>query len=244
MWSVDNDDNNNTYSDGLAAALGNELNIDTGTGLTITVAETTTTVTESSDQYCRFVNCGASCLGLLYDSIRIRKSAVSCSPMDVHPAVNCIRCGLAAATTTSTPTTTVVASTTSITTPSPVQSDIAANCDTFYQVISGDSCYVVASTYGITLANFYSWNPAVGSSCPNLDVGDYVCVEVTAIPPAPTQPGAISTCTAWHYVVSGDGCYSISEEYGITTNEFYTWNTGVGDTCANLYLNCYVCVSA
>lgn len=125
-----------------------------------------------------------------------------------------------------------------------MQSDIAAKCDSFYKVISGDSCYAVASIYGITLANLYSWNPAVGSSCAYLDVGDYVCVGVTAAPPTPTEPGAISTCTAWHYVVSGDGCYSISEEYSITTDEFYAWNSGVGDTCADLYLNYYVCVAS
>jgi hypothetical protein len=45
----------NIYSHGLVAVLGNPLNLDTSTALTLTVAETTTTVTESQDEYYRFV---------------------------------------------------------------------------------------------------------------------------------------------------------------------------------------------
>ncbi|KAK9418096.1 putative chitinase [Seiridium unicorne] len=60
VWAVDYDDSTNSFSDGLAAALGNELNVDTTTGLTLTVAETSSS-TESQGSYCRFVNCGESC---------------------------------------------------------------------------------------------------------------------------------------------------------------------------------------
>ncbi|KAJ6019443.1 hypothetical protein N7522_001510, partial [Penicillium canescens] len=37
------------------------------------------------------------------------------------------------------------------------------------------------------LADFYSWNPAVGSSCSYLDLGDYVCVDILGY-----------TITTWH----------------------------------------------
>lgn len=64
VWSVDYDDSNNTLSRGLAAALGNEINIDTSTGLALTESETSDTTTTSKggqDAYCRFTNCGETC---------------------------------------------------------------------------------------------------------------------------------------------------------------------------------------
>ncbi|KAG6365632.1 hypothetical protein INS49_007243 [Diaporthe citri] len=62
-WSVDYDDGNSTYSEGLAAALGNELNVGTDTGLTLSVAATSSkdTTLETQNQYCRWSNCGETC---------------------------------------------------------------------------------------------------------------------------------------------------------------------------------------
>ncbi|KAH2020128.1 hypothetical protein KXV45_003447 [Aspergillus fumigatus] len=62
---------------------------------------------------------------------------------------------------------------------SPQQTGIAANCNKYYFVEIGDGCAAIASTYGITLADFYSWNPAVGTSCQSLQAGYYVCVGVS-----------------------------------------------------------------
>ncbi|KAL2280935.1 hypothetical protein FJTKL_12240 [Diaporthe vaccinii] len=63
VWSVDYDDGNSTYSEGLAAALGNELNVDTDTGLTLSMAATSSkdTTLETQNQYCRWSNCGETC---------------------------------------------------------------------------------------------------------------------------------------------------------------------------------------
>jgi chitinase len=61
VWSVDYDDYNHTYSNGLAAALGNPINVDTSSGLSITLADTATGSQETQDQYCRFINCGETC---------------------------------------------------------------------------------------------------------------------------------------------------------------------------------------
>ncbi|KAI1735675.1 hypothetical protein F4680DRAFT_434774 [Xylaria scruposa] len=52
------------------------------------------------------------------------------------------------------------------------------NCDKFHLVVSGDRCSTVASKAGISLTNFYSWNPAVGSTCAHLNLGDYVCIGI------------------------------------------------------------------
>ena len=65
-----------------------------------------------------------------------------------------------------------------VTTPSPVQSGISKNCVIFYDVKSGDGCYDIANDHGITLDDFYSYNPAVGNDCSKLYPDNYVCVGV------------------------------------------------------------------
>lgn len=65
VWAVDQDDSSLTYSDGLAAALGNAINVDTTTGVTITLtgkaAADSDSDTTSQDSYCRWSNCGEAC---------------------------------------------------------------------------------------------------------------------------------------------------------------------------------------
>ncbi|KAH8645404.1 hypothetical protein BX600DRAFT_356684, partial [Xylariales sp. PMI_506] len=162
-------------------------------------------------------------------------------------------------------TTTTSTTTTAIATgPTPEQTGIISTCDGYYLVVSGDTCYDIAATYGITLDEFYSWNPAVGDDCSGLDYGYYVCISVpgaattTAITsttsttsttttasvtgPTPEQTGIISTCDSYYLVVSGDTCYDISATYGITLDDFYSWNPAVGDDCSGLDYGYYVCV--
>ncbi|PCH00308.1 Peptidoglycan-binding Lysin subgroup [Penicillium occitanis (nom. inval.)] len=69
--------------------------------------------------------------------------------------------------------------------PSPIQSGIANNCDKYYKVVPDDTCVGVAYQHGITLSQFYSWNPAVGYNCQVLLAGYYVCVGVSGMPPSP-----------------------------------------------------------
>ena len=63
--------------------------------------------------------------------------------------------------------------------PTPYQTGMAANCNKFHFVVSGDQCGTISTTAGITLANFYLWNPAVGSTCATLYLGNYVCIGVS-----------------------------------------------------------------
>ncbi|KAJ5547103.1 hypothetical protein N7494_004688 [Penicillium frequentans] len=144
-------------------------------------------------------------------------------------------------------------STSSISTPSPIQTGITSSCDEFYLVVSGDECAAIASKYNITVAEFYSWNPAVGSSCANLDVGDYVCVAIPTSSvttttsggistPSPIQTGMPSNCDEFHLVVSGDTCSDVATEYGLSLSQFYSWNPAVGSDCSTLDLSDYVCV--
>ncbi|KAL6235925.1 hypothetical protein BDW75DRAFT_250559 [Aspergillus navahoensis] len=146
-----------------------------------------------------------------------------------------------------------------ITTPTPIQTGMVASCDEFYLIVSGDSCAAVAVNHGISLADFYAWNPAVGSSCAYLDLGDYVCVGVIGTSaavtnttttttgngistPSPIQSGMVSSCDSFYLVESGDTCAAIAEDHGVSLVDFYAWNPAVGTSCAYLGLGDYVCV--
>lgn len=65
-----------------------------------------------------------------------------------------------------------------IATPSPIQPNMVANCDSFYKVKSGDTCDIIASKNSVTSAQIISWNPSVGSGCTTLWL-DYVSFVFT-----------------------------------------------------------------
>ena len=142
---------------------------------------------------------------------------------------------------------------------------MVSTCDEFYLVVSGDSCSAVAADNGVALSDFYAWNPAVGSSCAYLDVGDYVCVGVvgsgtttaatttTTTPtttstssevttPSPIQTGMVSGCDSFYYVMSGDSCPSIATAEDVTVADLEEWNPAIGSDCTNLWLETYICV--
>ncbi|KAF5483035.1 LysM domain-containing protein [Colletotrichum siamense] len=65
-----------------------------------------------------------------------------------------------------------------VATPSPIQSSMVTNHDTFHFVRSDESCRIIADKFGITVANFVAWNSAVGSSCAGLWANTYACITV------------------------------------------------------------------
>ncbi|KAJ5219440.1 uncharacterized protein N7498_001539 [Penicillium cinerascens] len=148
----------------------------------------------------------------------------------------------------------------SIATPTPIESGMVNNCDVFHQVVSGDSCQGIAAAAGITLTDFYTWNPTVGSGCSSLWLGYYVCTGITddlttatipaitttagnGIPtPSPIQSGMVTDCDQFHLVVSDDSCAAIASRAGISIADFYTWNPTVGSRCSSLWLGYYVCI--
>ncbi|CAH0045717.1 unnamed protein product [Clonostachys solani] len=61
--------------------------------------------------------------------------------------------------------------------------------------------------------------------------------------PSPTQPGTISSCVKYHFVKADDGaCDGIIAMYGLNRDDFFKWNTQVGEYCELLWLDYYVCV--
>ncbi|OCK81426.1 carbohydrate-binding module family 50 protein [Lepidopterella palustris CBS 459.81] len=122
-----------------------------------------------------------------------------------------------------------------------------SSCTQTYVVQSGDICNKITGTYGISLANFYQWNPGVHNpSCDNLYPGCTYCVAVN---PQPVCPTYAANCAKTYTVVSGDICWKIVGIYGIALNDFYKWNPGVnnpavtpGHECDNLWPGCKYCV--
>jgi LysM repeat protein len=49
----------------------------------------------------------------------------------------------------------------------PTQTGVVAECQQFYIAQSGDSCYNIETTFGITFAQFYQWNPSGMSPRPS-----------------------------------------------------------------------------
>ncbi|KAL1641021.1 hypothetical protein SLS58_006463 [Diplodia intermedia] len=160
------------------------------------------------------------------------------------------------------PSATTSAPTATPTGPSPVQEGVVDTCTTFYKAVSGDSCTAIVNRYGtFSMADFTTWNPAVGEDCSGLWLGYYYCVGVpgtptakptttqtsampTATGPSPTQDGIISTCTRYYKAVSGDSCSKIASSYGtFSLDDFLSWNPAVGQDCSGLWLGYYYCIA-
>ncbi|KAI1840788.1 hypothetical protein JX266_012995 [Neoarthrinium moseri] len=70
-----------------------------------------------------------------------------------------------------------------------------------------------------------------------------VITTTSAATSAPTQPGTAEDCKKYHTVVNGDGCWAIATDNGLTLDEFYALNPGVGSDCSALWLGYAVCVA-
>lgn len=139
-------------------------------------------------------------------------------------------------------------------TPTPHQTGMAAGCDKFYKVVSGDTCDQISKAYHVSESDFISWNPAVGKDCGSLWVGDYVCVDVKGhiaskttaghgiATPTPYEPGMVSSCNKFFYVKSGDSCSEIAKAEGISVSDIESWNPKVGSRCTSLWADAYICV--
>ncbi|KAI2707493.1 hypothetical protein DTO013E5_8367 [Penicillium roqueforti] len=179
------------------------------------------------------------------------------SPSPSAIPTSCTPTSSSASTTDSSPATTT---TSGIATPTPTQPNMTKDCTKFHKVVDGDNCATISKEYGISQADFLTWNPDVGADCKNLWLDNYVCVGSTptstsgtppptstspgVVTPTPTQPNMTKGCTKFHMVVDGDNCATISREYGISRADFLTWNPDVGTNCTNLWLDNYVCVEA
>ncbi|KAF2281535.1 uncharacterized protein EI97DRAFT_447481 [Westerdykella ornata] len=121
--------------------------------------------------------------------------------------------------------------------------------------LAGNLC-TIANKHGISVAQFMSWNTYINARI-NLWLDYYVCVHVpgaatttkqtpqptnTPSGPTPQMPNIVANCNRFYKVKSGDSCWSIYTNAGITLNQFLSWNKAVDSSCSNLWLDYYVCV--
>ncbi|KAJ6085844.1 hypothetical protein N7486_010125 [Penicillium sp. IBT 16267x] len=60
----------------------------------------------------------------------------------------------------------------------------------------------------------------------------------------PIYPYATSSCTEYYAVVEGDYCEKVESQYGITASELMSWNSGLDESCTNLWKGYRYCVKA
>ncbi|KAK9422560.1 putative Polyketide synthase [Seiridium unicorne] len=134
---------------------------------------------------------------------------------------------------------------------------VRRDCTFSVTASSDDTCASLSAEWGITEAQFVTYNPSVGASCANGVVsGQDYCVEMdfgaapttttssstisstttstSSMGPSPTQTGLASNCVAFHKVVTGDTCSKIVSAYNgaFTLNDFSQSDTG--DAAATL----------
>ncbi|KAF4453305.1 hypothetical protein F53441_4035 [Fusarium austroafricanum] len=143
-----------------------------------------------------------------------------------------------------------------IKTPAVIQPGMVDNCDDFYMVKKGDNCAKIASSHGITLAQFIKWN-AAGDNCQDLWADTNACVSIIGHEPSPTKPtatngiktpepiqdGMVSNCNKFHMVQTTTTCKSIESYYKLPLASFLKWNPAVGSDCRTLIAGFNVCIS-
>ncbi|KAK5652943.1 hypothetical protein OQA88_9422 [Cercophora sp. LCS_1] len=138
--------------------------------------------------------------------------------------------------------------------PAPVASGTTTKCGKYYQVQLGDYCELVAVNQTVGLDLFLAMNPQVDASCTNLLAGVYYCVlptqdwNTTATstvvpPPASTPPGTTENCYQWYVIQSGDFCFKVQEQFGISFEQLQGWNPSLASDCSNLQLGVAYCVN-
>jgi hypothetical protein len=108
--------------------------------------------------------------------------------------------------------------------PGPTMDGIAANCDAWVTVVSGeDTCYSIQQEYNITAAEFLEWNPAVSSDCATNFWPDYsYCVGVDE--EAPTTSSSSSTVVPTSTTISSSSSLT-STNVNTTTTPYSTRNS-------------------
>ncbi|EEP82317.1 predicted protein [Uncinocarpus reesii 1704] len=73
----------------------------------------------------------------------------------------------------------------------PTMPNIAPNCNAFHTVEAGESCWSISTKYGISLDDFFAWNPDVSPDCATNFWGGYAyCVGVGDIPSSMVTTGS------------------------------------------------------
>ncbi|KAF0639407.1 hypothetical protein FPSE5266_08023 [Fusarium pseudograminearum] len=111
------------------------------------------------------------------------------------------------------------------------------------QVVSGDSCASLAKKCKVSTTNFNKYNNKK-NFCSTLAPKQWVCCSAGTLPDKTPQPSKDGTCFIYK-IKSGDGCYSLGVNFGITQKfiEDVNKNTWGFNGCTRLQLGQPICLS-
>ena len=137
----------------------------------------------------------------------------------------------------------------------PIRDGSWTNCTTYELLTFGETCQMVLDGYSITIDQFYTWNPAIGSNCQNLWTGYQYCVRTNSSsavqtqsspagpsPSAPTQSGQPSNCNRWYMAQNGDTCASVEQAGALSDTLFKQFNPAVKSDCSGLWATYAYCI--
>lgn len=116
-------------------------------------------------------------------------------------------------------------------------------CAHIYTVQSGDSCFAITQSQGISQSDLETLNPFLGDDCA-LSVGENLCLQAGSDgPPSNIASGSLTTCSAYHTVVSGDSCVAMESTYNLAARDLYAWNPEINTDCTNIAVDEAYCVA-
>ncbi|KAJ5355470.1 uncharacterized protein N7496_012682 [Penicillium cataractarum] len=86
--------------------------------------------------------------------------------------------------------------------------------------------------------------PAASSTTTSAPAASSTASTTTSTSTAEVYPYAISPCQEYYTVVAGDYCRKVEVQFGITAAQLQSWNTGLDDSCSNLWKGYQYCVKA
>jgi hypothetical protein len=113
----------------------------------------------------------------------------------------------------------------------------------YLQVHQGDLCPALASKCGISLNDFYKYNP-IPNLCTTLAVDQFVCCSPGTLPDPRPQPQANGSCYTYQ-TQANDGCFAIAKSHYITQDdiESFNKNTWGWAGCGQLPIGQTICLS-
>ncbi|EOT40401.1 LysM peptidoglycan-binding domain-containing protein [Enterococcus columbae] len=100
-----------------------------------------------------------------------------------------------------------------------------------YTVVSGDTLWVIANRFGVSIAQLKSWNGLAGDT---IYVGQKLTIQTgtgntaVSVPTTPTPAPSITTPSSTsgqtYTVVAGDSVWKIANQFGISMDNLRSWN--------------------
>ncbi|UMM37435.1 hypothetical protein L5515_009193 [Caenorhabditis briggsae] len=106
----------------------------------------------------------------------------------------------------------------------------AAFCSAWRVVENGDTCWGIANALGIQIENLIALN--TGLNCDQLWVGQRLCTQQSS-----TRPD----CTKFYRITSGNYCYTIWAENGLSERQLLEINPNLD--CNKIAIGPQICVS-